>query len=109
MSNYRIPVIISEVSPSVMRARLLVIWQTFTAVGIFFGAAANVIFEGMWQHQIGIAFVPAVPFVFLCYVIPEFVTLLFSFQYLFADYIPEPHGFSSRKENTGRLFKSSIG
>ncbi|KAG9514313.1 MFS general substrate transporter, partial [Aureobasidium melanogenum] len=66
-----VPVIESEVAPPKLRGRLLVSWQTFVAVGIFLGAVANLIFNGHWRWQIGIGFVPAVPLLCLCYVIPE--------------------------------------
>ncbi|KAH0364808.1 MFS general substrate transporter, partial [Aureobasidium melanogenum] len=66
-----VPVIESEVLPPKLRGRLLVSWQTFVAIGIFLGAVANLIFEGYWRLQIGIAFVPAIPLLCLCYVIPE--------------------------------------
>lgn len=66
-----VPILESEVSPPQMRGRLLVSWQTFVALGIFFGALANCIFDGKWRLQIGIAFVPAIPLLCLCYVIPE--------------------------------------
>lgn len=52
--------------------RLLVSWQTFVAVGIFLGTSSNLIFHDSWRHQIGIAFIPAVPLLCLCYVIPEY-------------------------------------
>ncbi|KAH0274212.1 MFS general substrate transporter, partial [Aureobasidium melanogenum] len=66
-----VPVIESEVAPPKLRGRLLVSWQTYVAVGIFFGAVANLIFNGHWRWQIGIGFVPAVPLLCLCHVIPE--------------------------------------
>lgn len=58
-----------------MRGRLLVSWQTFVAVGIFLGASANCIFEGQWRQQLGIAFVPALILMVICYMIREFVFL----------------------------------
>lgn len=61
----------SEVSPLKMRGRLLVLWQTFVAIGIFLGAGASCIFAGHWRLQFGIAFVPALPLLCLCYVIQE--------------------------------------
>ncbi|KAH0031911.1 MFS general substrate transporter, partial [Aureobasidium melanogenum] len=66
-----VPVIESEVAPPKLRGRLLVSWQTFVAFGIFLGASANCIFNGHWRWQIGIAFIPAVPLLCLCYVMPE--------------------------------------
>ncbi|CAD0095548.1 unnamed protein product, partial [Aureobasidium vineae] len=69
----RVPVIESEVAPPKLRGRLLVSWQTFVAVGIFLGASANLIFHGHWRLQIGMAFIPAVPLLCLCYVVPEYV------------------------------------
>lgn len=41
----RVPVLVSEVVPPKMRGQLLVLWQTFVAVGISLGAAANCIFN----------------------------------------------------------------
>ena len=72
LTHIRVPVIESEVAAPKLRGRLLVSWQTFVAVGIFLGAVANLIFKGHWRWQIGIAFVPAVPLLCLCYVIPEY-------------------------------------
>ncbi|KAG9944286.1 MFS general substrate transporter, partial [Aureobasidium melanogenum] len=66
-----VPVMESEVAPPKLRGRLLVSWQTFVAFGIFLGASANCIFNGHWRWQIGIAFIPAVPLLCLCYVMPE--------------------------------------
>ncbi|KAE9978325.1 hypothetical protein EG328_001499 [Venturia inaequalis] len=66
-----VPVIESEVFQPEIRGRLLVSWQTFVAVGIFLGTSSNLIFHDSWRHQIGIAFIPAVPLLCLCYVIPE--------------------------------------
>lgn len=68
-----VPILESEVSPPEMRGKLLVSWQTFVAIGIFLGAAANCVFEGQWRHQFGIAFLPALPLLCLCFVIREFV------------------------------------
>jgi hypothetical protein len=68
-----VPVIESEVFQPEIRGRLLVSWQTFVAVGIFLGTCSNLIFHDNWRHQIGIAFIPAVPLLCLCYVIPEYV------------------------------------
>jgi len=56
-----IPIYESEVSPPGIRGRLLVSWQAFTAIGIFFGASANLIFRGNWRWQLAIAFVPTIP------------------------------------------------
>jgi MFS family permease len=66
-----VPVLESEVLLPELRGKLLVSWQTFVALGIWFGAIANLIFHDSWRRQIGIAFLPAVPLIFLCYVIPE--------------------------------------
>lgn len=67
-----VPVIESEVFQAEIRGRLLVSWQTFVAVGIFLGTSSNLIFSEDWRRQIGIAFIPAVPLLCLCYVIPEY-------------------------------------
>lgn len=53
----------SEVAPARIRGRLLVWWQTFTALGIFLGNAANVILNRSWRWQTGCAFIPLV---FVC-------------------------------------------
>lgn len=76
LTHNRVPVIESEVAPPKLRGRLLVSWQTFVAIGIFLGAVTNLIFEGHWRWQIGIGFVPAVPLLCLCYVIPEYAKLV---------------------------------
>jgi sugar transport protein len=67
-----VPVLESEVLLPELRGKLLVSWQTFVALGIWFGTVANLIFRTNWRHQIGIAFLPAVPLLCLCYVIPEY-------------------------------------
>ena len=54
-----------------IRAKLLVSWQTFVAMGILLSASADFIFHGHWRQQIRIAFVPAVPLLCMCYVVPQ--------------------------------------
>ncbi|KAF1987671.1 MFS general substrate transporter [Aulographum hederae CBS 113979] len=41
-----VPIFESEVSPKTTRGRLLVSWQTFTALGILLGSAVNLVFHG---------------------------------------------------------------
>jgi hypothetical protein len=90
MSN-RVPILESEVSPPRMRGKLLVSWQTFVAVGIFFGAAANCIFQEQWRHQIGMAFMPALPLLCLCYVIRESVSIALRSCFSLANIVADPH------------------
>lgn len=71
-----VPVLESEILLPKLRGRLLVSWQTSVAVGIWLGTIANLIFRDNWRHQIGIAFLPAVPLLCLCFVIPEYVMVL---------------------------------
>jgi len=54
-----------------IRGRLLVSWQTFTAVGILLGASANLIFHDSWRLQISSSYIPAVPLLFLASVCSE--------------------------------------
>lgn len=50
-------------------------WQMWTAFGIFLGTCANLVVMGMgpnhWRYQLGSAFIPAVPLIFLIYFCPE--------------------------------------
>lgn len=66
-----VPILESEVAPARIRGRLLVSWQTFTALGIFLGNAANVILHKYWRWQTGSAFIPAVILLTLVFVCSE--------------------------------------
>ncbi|KAL9095881.1 MAG: hypothetical protein Q9165_001878 [Trypethelium subeluteriae] len=61
----------AEVSPGARRGRLLVSWQVFTAVGIFLGASANLIFFDNWRLQIASSFIPSITFVTLAWACSE--------------------------------------
>ena len=66
-----VPILESEVAPARIRGRLLVSWQTFTALGIFLGSAANIILHNYWRWQTGSAFIPAVILLTLVFVCSE--------------------------------------
>jgi MFS family permease len=66
-----VPILESEVAPARIRGRLLVSWQTFTALGIFLGNAANVILNRSWRWQTGCAFIPALILLILVFVCSE--------------------------------------
>ena len=91
-----VPIFESEVSPPNSRGRLLVSWQTFTAVGILLGSAINLIFHGpenvpligsivpeltassdIWRHkiawrlQIASCAIPAIPLLCLAFLCSE--------------------------------------
>lgn len=79
-----VPIYESEIAPAEARGRILVSWQTFTAVGIFLGSAANVVFHGPapqqggwrvvgWRLQLAVCAVPAVCLLLLTYCCSEFV------------------------------------
>ncbi|KAL3417130.1 hypothetical protein PVAG01_11130 [Phlyctema vagabunda] len=64
-----VPIFESEIAPARIRGRLLVSWQTFTALGIFLGNAANLIVHRDWRWQTASGFIPALillTLVFLC-------------------------------------------
>ena len=88
--HHRIPILESETSPHKIRGNLLVSWQTFVAVGILLSASVNCIFHKHWRLQIGTAFLPAVPLLCLCYVIPEsvFLSLVKSHDLIFLQFPP---------------------
>lgn len=95
-----VPIFESEVCPSKTRGRLLVSWQTFTAVGIFLGSAVNLLFHGpqnvsppgsdvpvfpgsddswrqkvAWRLQLASCAIPAIPLLCLTIVCSEYVLL----------------------------------
>ena len=61
----------AEVAPGARRGRLLVSWQVFTAVGIFLGASANLIFNHNWRLQISSSYIPSITFVTLAWACSE--------------------------------------
>ncbi|KAI9681713.1 MAG: hypothetical protein M1822_007065 [Bathelium mastoideum] len=61
----------AEVSPGARRGRLLVSWQFFTAVGIFLGASANLIFYDNWRLQISSSYIPSITFITLAWACSE--------------------------------------
>jgi MFS family permease len=66
-----VPIFESEVLPPSRRGRLLISWQVFTATGIFFGAAANIVLRDHWRWQAASGFIPAFPLFFLAFVCTE--------------------------------------
>ena len=90
------PIYESEVSPAASRGRLLVSWQTFTAVGIALGSAFNLVFHGphiasplepdgslavaygdswrqnvAWRLQVAGCAIPAIPLLCLAFLCSE--------------------------------------
>lgn len=55
-----VPIFEAEIAPPRMRGRILVSWQTFTALGIFLGGAANLIARNNWRWQTASGFIPAI-------------------------------------------------
>ncbi|KAF5022002.1 hypothetical protein F66182_5959 [Fusarium sp. NRRL 66182] len=70
-----VPIFAAENSPAPIRGAFVMSWQMWTAFGIFLGTCANVavtnIGENAWRYQLGSAFIPAVPLMFLIYFCPE--------------------------------------
>ncbi|KAH8593996.1 hypothetical protein B0O99DRAFT_652918 [Bisporella sp. PMI_857] len=66
-----VPIFESEVAPARIRGRLLVSWQTFTALGIFLGSAANIILRHSWRWQTASGFIPAVTLLILVFTCSE--------------------------------------
>ncbi|KUJ16458.1 uncharacterized protein LY89DRAFT_558025, partial [Mollisia scopiformis] len=66
-----VPIFESEIAPARIRGRLLVSWQTFTALGIFLGSAANLIVHKDWRWQTASGFIPAVVLLTLAFVCSE--------------------------------------
>jgi MFS family permease len=54
-----VPIWESEILPPAKRGRVLVTWQVFTAIGIFFGSVATYIFRSNWRNQVLSGAVPA--------------------------------------------------
>lgn len=71
-----VPIWESEISPARIRGRLLLTWQTFTALGIFLGNAANLVVYNRWRLQIVSPVIPAVVLLVLvpiCYESPRWL------------------------------------
>ncbi|TVY73547.1 Polyol transporter [Lachnellula suecica] len=70
-----VPIYAAENSPASIRGALVMGWQLWTAFGIFLGYSANlaVVHAGKitWRLQLGSAFIPALPLLFLIYLCPE--------------------------------------
>ncbi|RFU78957.1 hypothetical protein TARUN_3261 [Trichoderma arundinaceum] len=70
-----VPIFAAENSPAPIRGALVMSWQLWNAFGIFLGTCANLAVMGIgteaWRYQLGSAFIPAVPLVFLIYFCPE--------------------------------------
>ncbi|KAG8349831.1 hypothetical protein FVEN_g11982 [Fusarium venenatum] len=70
-----VPIFAAENSPAPIRGAFVMSWQMWTAFGIFLGTCANVavtkIGHNAWRYQLGSAFIPAVPLMFLIYFCPE--------------------------------------
>ncbi|KFZ23937.1 hypothetical protein V502_01583 [Pseudogymnoascus sp. VKM F-4520 (FW-2644)] len=70
-----VPIYAAENSPASIRGALVMTWQLWTAFGILLGFVANLAVYNTgdisWRLQIGSAFIPAVPLLFLIYFCPE--------------------------------------
>lgn len=70
-----VPIYAAENSPAAIRGALVMSWQLWTAFGIFLGNAANLAMVNVgkyaWRYQLGSAFIPAVPLLFMIYFCPE--------------------------------------
>ncbi|CAG8055070.1 unnamed protein product [Penicillium olsonii] len=70
-----IPVFSAEISPASIRGGLVTSFQLWVAFGIFIGFCSNLIFYRVgdlaWRFQLGAAFAPAVPVLFLVWFCPE--------------------------------------
>ncbi|TVY45366.1 putative metabolite transport protein [Lachnellula subtilissima] len=70
-----VPIYAAENSPAAIRGALVMSWQLWTAFGIFLGYSANlaVAHTGKiaWRLQLGSAFIPAIPLLFLIFFCPE--------------------------------------
>ena len=95
-----VPIFESEVAPPNTRGRLLVTWQTFTAIGIMLGSAVNIVFHGprnipptgtnitdliafsdiwrqkaAWRLQVASCAIPSVPLLCLAFLCSEYALL----------------------------------
>ncbi|KAH8719559.1 major facilitator superfamily domain-containing protein [Phaeosphaeriaceae sp. PMI808] len=66
-----VPIWESEVLPKAKRGRLLVLWQVFTATGIFAGSIATYIFKRNWRNQVLTGALPAFVLLILTYLCCE--------------------------------------
>ncbi|CAG8954491.1 hypothetical protein HYFRA_00004404 [Hymenoscyphus fraxineus] len=70
-----VPIFAAENSPAAIRGALVMSWQLWTAFGIFLGFGANLAMVNVgkyaWRYQLGSAFIPAVPLLFMIYLCPE--------------------------------------
>ncbi|KAF2405347.1 hypothetical protein EJ06DRAFT_552751 [Trichodelitschia bisporula] len=73
-----VPIWESEILPPAKRGRLLVSWQVFTALGIFFGSCATYIFRDSWRNQVLSGALPALVLMimtFMCCESPRWLML----------------------------------
>ena len=54
-----VAVYMSEAAPTIIRGRVVVLWQTFVAFGIFLGNAANIVVRNSWRWQLACSCFPA--------------------------------------------------
>ncbi|KAI7109191.1 MFS transporter [Hortaea werneckii] len=70
-----IPVYSAEVSPASIRRGIVTSFQLWVAFGILVGFSSNLVFMDIgplaWRFQLGAAFAPAVPLLFLIWLCPE--------------------------------------
>ncbi|KAB5583687.1 hypothetical protein GE09DRAFT_947106, partial [Coniochaeta sp. 2T2.1] len=70
-----VPIFAAENSPALIRGALVMSWQLWTAFGILLGTCANLAVGKTgaiaWRLQLGSAFIPALPLLFLIYLCPE--------------------------------------
>ncbi|KAJ7761249.1 hypothetical protein DFH07DRAFT_740344 [Mycena maculata] len=70
-----IPIMSAETVPANIRGGLGISYQTSVAAGIFIGFVCNLAFYPLgadaWRYQLGAAFIPAVPLLFLIWLVPE--------------------------------------
>lgn len=70
-----VPVFAAEVAPAHIRGSLVMNWQLFDALGIFFGFTANLAVSGVgqsaWRWQTASSVLPAIVLLALIYVTPE--------------------------------------
>lgn len=86
----------AEGAPAAIRGALVMGWQLWISFGMFLGFAANIAVVNCgsitWRLQIGSAFIPAVPLLFLVYLCPESMSLPRAEQGLFMVLITLPTG-----------------
>ena len=61
--NATVPIFSSEMAPHRIRGALVMFWQLWVVVGIFFGLIANIAVKNTgaiaWRLQLGSAFIPS--------------------------------------------------